>query len=273
MNNLKHPLIIEPAQLQQQLNEPSLVLIDLCKSENYLQGHIEGAVHLEYGKVIRVEKPVMGLLPDAQHLGQLFSSLGIGSDNWVVAYDDEGGGRAARFLWTLLAAGHDDVSLLNGGIIAWIQDQLPVSQIIPEVKTSHYAVDLSQAGLVSITGEEILDNLDQLTLLDTRTYEEYTGVKKFAEHAGHIPGAVNVNWLDAMDKDNGLRLKPGEVLQALYTHKGVTPDKDVVVYCQSHHRSAHTYFVLRHLGYLKVRGYPGSWSDWGNSNDRPFETG
>jgi thiosulfate/3-mercaptopyruvate sulfurtransferase len=52
---------------------------------------------------------------------------------------------------------------------------------------------------------------------------------------------------------------------------GVTPDKEVVVYCQTHHRSAHTYFVLKQLGFTKVRGYPGSWSEWGNDPDAPID--
>ena len=75
-----------------------------------------------------------------------------------------------------------------------------------------------------------------------------------------------------MDKENNMRLKPEAELRALMEERGLTTDKTIVTYCQSHHRSALTYFVLKALSYPKVKGYPGSWSDWGNSEDTPIET-
>ena len=74
-----------------------------------------------------------------------------------------------------------------------------------------------------------------------------------------------------MDPQRQLRLQPDPVLRQLLDARGVTPDKEVIVYCQTHHRSAHTYWVLRHLGYGRVRGYPGAWSEWGNDPDMPIE--
>ena len=75
-----------------------------------------------------------------------------------------------------------------------------------------------------------------------------------------------------MDPNRNLRLKPDDVLRNAFENLGATPDKQIVVYCQSHHRSAHTYNVLKHLGYENVQGYPGAWSDWGNDPNTPVET-
>jgi thiosulfate/3-mercaptopyruvate sulfurtransferase len=85
------------------------------------------------------------------------------------------------------------------------------------------------------------------------------------------PGAVNFDWVNAIDQTRNLRLKPAEVLKQTFSNLGATPDKEVIVYCQTHHRSAHTFIVLKSLGYPHVRGYPGSWSEWGNSPETPIE--
>ena len=93
----------------------------------------------------------------------------------------------------------------------------------------------------------------------------------FAERGGHIPGAVNMEWTEAMDKQHDLRLKSARDLLHMLESQGISKDKTVIVYCQTHHRSAHTYIMLKSLGYENVKGYPGSWSDWGNEPNTPIE--
>jgi thiosulfate/3-mercaptopyruvate sulfurtransferase len=97
----------------------------------------------------------------------------------------------------------------------------------------------------------------EVGLLDVRSAGEFTGGRRYAERGGHIPGAVNLEWTMAMDQTRNLRFKPDAELERLLSRIGITPDKEIITYCQSHHRSAHTYIVLRHLG-SRVKGYPGS---------------
>ncbi len=113
INNL--PLIIEPDKLEESLGYNNLLIVDLNKAETYLKMHIPGAVQLEYLRIIASRKPVMGLVPDDATLASLFSSLGIDADTHVVAYDDEGGGRAARLCWTLEVAGHRSLLVVKRG--------------------------------------------------------------------------------------------------------------------------------------------------------------
>lgn len=273
MTTPRFPLVIEPDQLQAQLDAPDLLIIDLCKPDTYAKAHVPGAIHLGYAQIVTMQKPVMGLLPDADVLSQVFSSIGLTSDTHVIVYDEEGGGAAARLLWTLDAIGHEKSSLLNGGLHAWLNEGHPLDNEPATATPSHYKAAIVEAPIANqqFIREHLNDN--QVMLLDSRSPEEYRGEKKFAEHAGRIPGAVNLDWFNVMDKSNNMRLKPETELRALMEERGLTKDKTVVTYCQSHHRSALTYFVLKILGYSKIKGYPGSWSDWGNSEDTPVETG
>ncbi|MGD2138584.1 MAG: rhodanese-like domain-containing protein, partial [Gammaproteobacteria bacterium] len=109
-------------------------------------------------------------------------------------------------------------------------------------------------------------------LLDVRSAPEFSGLKRFAEHGGHIPGAVNIEWTQMMDRQRNLRFRPDDELRDLLAAQGITPEREVITYCQTHHRSAHTWMVLKHLGYERLKAYPGSWSDWGNNPDLPVET-
>jgi len=271
MEKTNLPLLIEPDKLEESLSYDNLLIVDLNKAETYLKMHIPGAVHLEYLRIIASHKPVMGLVPDDATLTTVFSSLGIDADTHVVAYDDEGGGRASRLLWTLEVAGHTHYSLLNGGLHSWANEGHPLdaTPVPPQAKTFRVNRNTGPYADSAYIMEQ-LDN-DGCRILDTRSPDEYNGMKKFAERAGHIPGAINLNWTEAIDTGRNMRFKTDEQLQGLLTPLGITPDKEVITHCQTHHRSAHTWLVLKHLGYERIKGYPGSWSDWGNNAELPVE--
>ena len=265
-------LLIEPNDLEQLLDKPDVVIIDLCKTKQYAQAHIPGAHHINYADMVSMEKPVMGLLPDAEKFSTLVSNLGIDENTHVIAYDDEGGGCASRFIWTLNVFGHDNTSLLNGGLHSWANEGHPLGNKDPDnAEASHYS--LSNTGKYTTDRDYIQQHLNDKNtlLLDARSPAEFNGEKKFADKAGHIPGAILFEWTDAMDRNNNLRLLPEGVIKQRLEQLGITKDKEVICYCQAHHRSAFSYLILRHLGYENVKGYPGSWSDWGNQTDTPVE--
>ncbi len=264
------PLIVEPEQLAEKLDDERLLLLHISKPEKYIQ-HIPGALFLEGPRMVRINKPIMGLVPDADTLSTLFSSLGMTADTHVVTYDDEGGGWASRFLWTLDVVGHRHYSLLNGGLIAWANEGHSLSSAAVTPATGQYRV--TRFTDAAIDTDYILSRLGSpdLGLLDSRTAQEFSGEKKFATRGGHIPGAVNLNWIDTMDPARNVRFKPEAELRDMLESRGLTPDKEIICYCQSHHRSSHAYIMLKMLGYATIRGYPGAWSEWGNRNDTPVE--
>lgn len=265
------PLVVEPAELAANLATENLLIVDLCRPETYAQAHVPGAVHLDYRQIVAARPPAIGTLPDEAQLSETFSAVGLTPESHVVAYDDEGGGRAARLLWTLDVIGHRHYSLLNGGLHAWLNDRQPVSAEPTQRPLSRYAVKFH--GTAVADKNYITSHLrdPNLVIVDTRTPAEYRGETRRAERAGHIPGAVNFDWVNAIDQTRSLRLKPAEELKRALLELGVTLEKEAIVYCQTHHRSAHTYIVLKSLGYPRVRGYPGSWSEWGNSPETPIE--
>jgi thiosulfate/3-mercaptopyruvate sulfurtransferase len=271
MNHTDIPLILEPDALKPLLGQSNVLLVDLSQGESYIKQHLPGAVFLEYTWIVDSDKPRMGLLPDAARLSRLLSAYGISEDTHVIAYDDEGGGRACRFLYTLDCVGHTRFSLLNGGLYAWLHEGRATEQAIHFPKATQREVTLNSGPIAD--KQFILDHLydQKVVVLDTRSPQEYMGTKVFAARGGHIPGAVHYEWTRAMDEHRNLRLKPAEEIKQTLAAEGVTPDKTIVCHCQSHHRSAHTYIVLKSLGYVKVKGYPGSWSEWGNDPTTPVE--
>lgn len=267
------PLIVEPEQLAEHLDAPQLLIVDVpLKAESYAAGHVPGAVYLDHRQLLHGAGDVPNAVPDAQALSALFSSLGLTRDIHVVAYDDEGGGWAGRLLWTLELIGHTRYSYLNGGIHAWREAGLPQSSEVCRPQPSDY-----QAGIlhpqVMIEREELVERLGEkrLAVWDARSPEEYRGEKGQNRHLGHIPGAVNMPWTDAMDRERSLRIRDYAELVTELEALGLTPDMEVVTHCQSHHRSGFTWLVGKALGFENMRGYAGSWQEWGNRNDTPIE--
>ena len=265
-------LIVEPKQLQEHLNDPQLLIIDVpVNGDSYRQGHVPGAIFLDFRYLMRGEGPVPSDVPSVEALSRLFSALGLTRDTHVVAYDDEGGGWAARLLWTLDLIGHTRYSYLNGGIHAWRDEGLEESTESKSPTPSDYQADILNPHAL-ITCEEIKSKLGdrQFAVWDARSQGEYDGERGNNKHLGHIPGAVNMDWLQAMDRHRALRIRDYAELITELGALGLTPDMEVATHCQSHHRSSFTWLVGKALGF-NMRGYAGSWGEWGNRDDTPIE--
>lgn len=262
-------LVIEPNDLLERLDAPELILVDLTSSARYEAGHIRGARFVDPKRTQLGKPPAPGLLPDTADLEQLFGELGHNPDAVYVVYDDEGGGWAGRFIWLLDVIGHSGYHYLDGGVLAWEAQALPLSTEVPPVAGGPVALTLHDEP--TATREYLQSRLgaDDLAIWDARAPTEYSGEKVVAAKGGHIPGAVNFEWTAGMDKARNLRIRQDmpQILQDL----GITPDKEVITHCQTHHRSGFTYLVAKALGYPRVKAYAGSWGEWGNHPDTPVE--
>ncbi|MGU9956104.1 MAG: sulfurtransferase [Arenicellales bacterium WSBS_2016_MAG_OTU3] len=265
-----YPLILEPEQLGKNIDAEKTLIVDLRSADAYAAGHLPNALWLNYQSLLKGGETAPGLLPDADKLSSLFSSIGLSPEHHVVAYDQNAGAAASRLLWTLDILGHQSFSLLNGGHAAWVDGGNKISSDKVEVAACHYVAKVAKRGLV--TKQQVLEKIDdnKVILLDARQPEEHSGALVRAIRGGHIPGSINLNWIETTNPAKHNRLRERAELERLLAAKGITRDKEIIPYCQTHHRSSHTYIMLKYMGFENVNAYAGSWSEWGNLPDVPI---
>lgn len=257
------PLVIEPAQLAQQLHDSSLLIIDLSSAENYQQGHIPGAIHVDPQRLLAGEGDIPNKLPNPMQLSTLFSEIGLTENRQVVVYDDQRGPWAGRMIWTLHCVGHQQCSFLNGQLEGWKNASLEIETQPNSPVPSYFEATIDDQLLADV--RYISEHLDDpsVAIWDARSAEEYNGSKVVnARFGGHIPGAALYEWTDLLTEDN--RLRPAAEVISELKAQGITPEKTVITHCQTHRRSGLTYLAAKHLGFEQVRCYDGSWFEWGN---------
>lgn len=269
-------LLLEPKALHALLSDHQVRVVDVRSPEDYQKGHIPGAVSVPLNQLSGESNGVAGMLIPAAGFQRLMQQAGVQDDTVVAIYDADTGMGAARLFWGLEYYGHQDKArVLNGGFAAWLAAGLPTEDGPETPPAPGTFVARTQTGQ-AVTLAEILAGLDtsDWTLLDVRSPEEYRGENVRALRGGHIPGAINLEWQQALTtgSDGVRRWKSAADLAALYETAGLSPDRTVVPYCQTNTRGAHAYFTLRLMGY-PVRPYEGSWSEWGNNPDVPVTAG
>jgi len=233
-------------------------------------GHIPTAVSIPFETFRADEHAVdsggeggQGMLPGEGVWESQLSEAGIAPEDDIVAYDDTHGVFAARFLVTALLYGHDPekLHLLDGDFSAW-QREREVSREAPDTEPTAYDVDPpTETPLVDMEAVAAAIEGDTV-LVDTREDWEF--------EEGHIPGAVQFDWREVVNEDSR-GLKSLDEIEAMLADRGITPEKRLVLYCNTARRISHTYVVLRHLGYEHLEFYEGSLTEWAAAG-RPLET-
>ena len=276
-------LLIAPRELAARLGVPSgsaaahplatddraPVVIDLRPAEDFAAGHLPGAAHLDLFGVSLIDTGEAPLAAFLWMIAHLLTSRGVDAGRPVVVYDEQSGIRAARAFWFLELFGHPDARLLDGGVGAWERDGYFTTTEPAAPARGQWEVGHDQTRLA--TWRDVLERLGRpgVAMLDTRSDGEHRGTTVRARRGGSIPGAVHIEWTRNLDETGAFR--PANELRALYEGAGITPDQEVVSYCQGGYRAAHGYLALRLIGYPRVRSYLGSWKEWGDREDLPIE--
>ncbi len=262
---------------QAHLNDTSLRFVEVdVDTAEYDKGHLRGAVGFNWQTQLndRVRRDI----PTKEEFEKLLSAAGIANDTTVVLYGDNNNWFAAFALWLLKYYGHDKVVLVDGGRKKWVAENRPLTSDVPSYPATSYKVGKINADLRASRDLVLQTARDRSrNLVDVRSVPEFTGeiiappgMPETAQRAGHIPGAINVPWAQAVNEDG--TFKSRDELRKLYESKGLDASRPTIAYCRIGERSSHTWFVLKYLlGLDDVVNYDGSWTEYGNLIGVPIE--
>jgi thiosulfate/3-mercaptopyruvate sulfurtransferase len=253
-----------------------IVEVDVDTSA-YDSGHVQGAVAWNWQT--ELQDALRRDLAEPRAFEELLGRAGISPETTIVLYGDNNNWFAAWAFWQLKYYGHDRVLIMNGGRKKWLEEKRPLTNDKPSYPPATYKAKQPNAAIRAKRDQifAVLDKRSPAHLVDVRSVDEFTGkiiappgMTETAQRGGHIPGAQNIPWSQAVNEDG--TFKSAEALKQLYGAKGISGNQEVIAYCRIGERSSHTWFVLKYLlGFDKVRNYDGSWTEWGNLVGAPIE--
>jgi thiosulfate/3-mercaptopyruvate sulfurtransferase len=262
--------------LEKNLNNPKLRLIEVSVDTGvYERGHIQGAVNFKWHTDL--VDPVKRDITSKENFEKLLRQAGVNNDSTIIIYGDSNNWFAAWGAWVFDIYGVKNVKLLDGGRKKWEAEKRPLTPIATQVVAGNIKVSDAnnnlRARLIDVVA--VANKKSDTALVDIRSNDEFTGkviapagVQELAIRAGHIPGAVNVPWGQAVAEDG--TFKSAEELKKVYGAVGIDGKKPIITYCRIGERSSHTWFALSKILGYNVKNYDGSWTEYGNSVGNPI---
>ena len=262
--------------LAQNLDNGKVRVIEVSVNPGvYERAHVPGAVNFSWHNDLndKVRRDIVS----KDDFEKLLSKAGVGPDTTVVLYGDTNNWFAAWGAWVFDIYGVKNVKLLDGGRKKWEAESRPLNNRAPDYAATTYRVGQVNTDLRARLGDALaaVEGKGATQLVDIRSADEYqgkvfapAGVPELSIRAGHIPGAANVAWGQAVREDG--TFKSADELKKLYTAAGVDGSKPIITYCRIGERSSHTWFALSKILGYNVKNYDGSWTEYGNSVGLPI---
>lgn len=251
------------------IGTPGLSIVDTRTAELFAAGRIPGARHFDPYFVNCDDTDPAPLASFTRMWANMLGWRGVKPSDTIVFYGAFTDMCAARGFWFAEYLGCGRVHVLDGGLRAWTEAGLPVERESAPPSPNKFPFEAVPARVAIYAS--ILAAIDDpgCLILDNRSRAEFTGEDRRALRGGAIPNARHCDWEDLYDHATG-RMKALGILREMFAARGVMPDKEITVYCNTGFRSAHAYLALRMLGYPNVRNYVGSWQEWGNRDGLPI---
>lgn len=256
--------IVAAEWLISHLGSPAVRVLDVRPQAEYLAGHVPGAIWSRLATIHLSSSDDDAIVAFTAAVGAELQRVGLENGERVIVYEAFSGTMAARAVWALDYAGHRTSAMLDGGLIAWQALGGALVADTVSVEPSQLAIQPDRSVLTG--AGELIDSIgggEPLRPLDTRSRREFA--------LGTIPGSVHIEWLEHLD-EHGYFL-PADDLRRRYAEAGVLAagSDTVVTFCGSGYRAAHTYVLLKALGYPQVANYAPSWSEWATRDDTEVE--
>jgi thiosulfate/3-mercaptopyruvate sulfurtransferase len=237
----------------------------------YMAGHIPGAVHVDLERDLSAPvTPQTGRhpLPSPAEFAATLARIGVSNETQIACYDAASGAFAARLWWMLRWVGHEAVAVLDGGFAAWVAEGRPVSvESAPRPSATFVAEPRPEMVLDTPGAARALARGE--TLVDVRGAERFAGtVEPIDAVAGHVPGAVNLPYLENLGASGRFRA-PGELAELWRARTGAAPGRAPICMCGSGVTACHGLLALEAAGIAGGRLYAGSWSEWIRDPSRP----
>lgn len=259
-------LLLSAEELHQMLTEDDIFLIDARGSVS--DTLLAGATHFSaVSELTDPDYPVDNYLIGPDLFQEKMRNLGVNNDSKVIIYDDGNHLAAARLFYAMDYYGFSRARLLNGGMAAWIEAGLPISGQYATHEPGNFQFEVQETLMCDFETIVEASNDPNKIIFDARSTGEYSGEVVRSERGGHVPNAVNLEWSSVLEPEGVPTFLPAEEIKSMFEGLGITPDKEVIPYCQSNVRGSHAYFTLRLMGYDTVRPYEGSWEEYGNRSD------
>lgn len=257
--------------LEKNINNPKLRLIEVSVNPGVFErAHIPGAVNFEWHTDL--VDTVRRDIASQQNFEKLLRNAGINNDSTIVLYGDTNNWFAAWGAWVFDIYGVKDVKLLDGGRKKWETENRPLVAVSKTPAAGNIKISAANPALRARLSDVVAsaEKKSNVALVDIRSADEYSGkvfapagVQELAIRAGHIPGAANVPWGQAVAADG--TFKSVDELKKIYAAAGIDGSKPIITYCRIGERSSHTWFALKKLLGYDVRNYDGSWTEYGNA--------
>ncbi|ARU04591.1 sulfurtransferase [Comamonas serinivorans] len=257
--------------LEKNIGDPKVKVLEVSVDPGVFErGHIQGAANLVWHTDL--VDPVRRDIASRDALQAALRKAGVSSGDTVILYGDNNNWFAAWGAWVFDVYQVPNVKLLDGGRKKWEAEKRPLTPLATTAKAGNITLSAANPTLRARLPDVVAaaEKKSSTQLVDIRSADEYSGkviappgVAELAVRAGHVPGAVNVPWSQAVAADG--TFKSVEELKKLYGAVGIDGSKPVITYCRIGERSSHTWFALSKLLGYEVRNYDGSWTEYGNA--------